>query len=104
MKAKLVKESLNKYSLVLKNIENEYSVLAFENEKLIGKLSFIISRFKSNLVAASVVVDPNYRRQGIASSMYKFAEEQLKMKFIKNDNVLTADGKALWGSSNRNFG
>jgi hypothetical protein len=33
-----------------------------------------------------------------------FAEEELGMKFVKSDDVLTSDGKALWDSPNRKFG
>jgi hypothetical protein len=36
--------------------------------------------------------------------MYVFAEEELGMKFVKSDDVLTPDGKALWDSPNRKFG
>jgi hypothetical protein len=36
--------------------------------------------------------------------MYQFAEQQFSLKFVRNDEVLTADGKSLWNSSNRKFG
>jgi len=36
--------------------------------------------------------------------MYEFAENELNMKFVRNDDVLTPDGKSIWNSSNRKFG
>jgi len=36
--------------------------------------------------------------------MYEFAEKELNMKFVKSDDVLTPDGKALWNNPNRKFG
>ena len=91
-------------SLHMKETTEGYSVFATKNKEVVGELKFIKSKFKPNLIATSIVVQPNYRRQGIASSMYEFAEKQLKMKFLKTDDVLTADGKALWNNPNRKFG
>ena len=104
MRAKFVNESPKKYSLSLKIIGEDYYVFATQNEKTVGELSFIKSKFKPNLIASRVVVDPNYRRQGIASSMYEFAEEQLGMTFIRTNDVLTPDGKMMWNAINRKFG
>jgi len=97
-----ISDTKENYLLSLKSINNEYIVFAIQNEKIIGKLMFIKSRFKPNLIGTSIVVDPNYRRQGIASSMYVYAEKQLKMKFIRNDDVLTPDGKVFWNNFNSN--
>ena len=98
----LLKENI---SLSLKQVDNEYIVNAVTNDnKKVGELRFVKSKFKPNLVASSVVVDPNYRRQGIGSSMYVYAEKQLKLKFTKSNDVLTPDGKELWNSPNRKFG
>jgi len=99
----LLKE--NKYSLSLKNVGEEYKVLATTQDgENVGELKFVKSKFKPNLIASSVVVDPNYRRQGIGSSMYMYAEKKLNMKFIKSDDVLTPDGRELWNNPNRKFG
>ena len=98
----LLKENI---SLSLKQVDDEYIVNAVTNDnEKVGELRFIKSKFKPNLVASSVVVDPNYRRQGIGSSMYVYAEKQLKLKFTKSNDVLTPDGKELWNSPNRKFG
>lgn len=93
------------YSLSLKKVEDEYIVLATtESGEKVGELRFVKSKFKPNLIGASVVVDPNHRRQGIGSSMYAYAEKKLNMKFVKSNDALTPDGKALWNDPNRKFG
>ena len=98
----LLKET---YKLSLKDLgHGDYKVIAIDNGKNIGELQFIKSKFKPVLKGASVVVDPNYQRQGIGSAMYVFAEKQLKLKFVKTDDVLTGSGKALWNDPNRKFG
>ncbi len=99
----LLKEN---YSLSLKNVDGEYIVRATTENggEKIGELRFIKSKFKPNLLGTSVVVDPNYQRQGIASAMYMYAEKELNMKFIKSDDVLTPAGKKFWNNPNRKFG
>jgi GNAT superfamily N-acetyltransferase len=93
------------WELTLINIEdNEYVVKALKGSKEIGRLDFIKSKFKPVLKATIVEVDPNHRRKGVGSSMYEFAEKELGMKFVRNDDVLTPDGKSIWNSPNRKFG
>lgn len=93
------------YELSLKDLsKTEYKVIATVDGKHIGELQFIKSKFKPVLKAASVVVDPNYQRQGIGSAMYQFAEKELNMKFVRTDDVLTGSGEALWNDPNRKFG
>ena len=83
---------------------NEYVVYATKGGREVGKLNFIKSKFKPVLKATIVTVDPAHRRQGIGSSMYIYAEKELGMKFVKSDEVLTPDGKAIWNTPNRKFG
>jgi GNAT superfamily N-acetyltransferase len=99
-------ESVTKgYDFSIKNLEdNEYVVRATKGGKVVGELSLIKSKFKPNLIASTVSVDPSHRRKGIATSMYMFAEDELGRKFVRNDSVLTPDGKSLWDSPNRKFG
>jgi GNAT superfamily N-acetyltransferase len=97
----LNERKLDDYSLSIKKIEDDYFVLAKKGNIEVGKLSFIISKFKPKLIGTSVVVNPNYRRLGIATDMYNFAENKLNMKFIPNENVLTPDGKKFWDSRNK---
>jgi len=84
--------------------KDEYIVYAKLNNKVVGELRFIKSKFKPVLKGGTISVDPNFRRHGIASSMYDFAEQELGMNFVKSDDVLTPDGKFLWDSPNRKFG
>jgi ribosomal protein S18 acetylase RimI-like enzyme len=99
-----INESSN-YNLIMKNIDdNEFIIRAMIGNKSIGELSFIKSKFKPVLKASTVSVDPSFRRKGIGSSMYQYAERELGLRFVKNDDVLTPDGKALWASKNKKFG
>ncbi len=99
----LFESSTVEYSI--SNIEdNDYIVRSKINSKSVGELRFIKSQNKPVLMAGSLSVDPSHRRKGIASSMYVFAEEELGMKFVKSDDVLTPDGKLLWNNPNRKFG
>jgi len=98
----LLKET---FDLKLKDLgDNEFKIIALQNGKNVGELNFIKSKFNNVLKASRVSVDTNYRRQGIGSAMYEFAEDKLNTKFIKSDEVLTPDGKALWDDPNRKFG
>lgn len=105
---KLFESYLNEsdgWKLVISNPDaNEYVVKALKGSKEIGRLDFIKSKFKPVLKATIVEVDPNHRRKGVGSSMYEFAEKELGMKFVRNEDVLTADGKSIWNSPNRKFG
>ena len=102
---KLFEEFTKGYEFLMKHIDdNEYAVIASKAGKQVGRLDFIKSKFKPILRASIVTVDPSYRRQGIATSMYQFAEQEFDMKFERNDDVLTSDGKSLWDSKNRKFG
>lgn len=89
----------------LKNIEdNFYKVIATIGSVNVGEMTFIESKFKKALKGTGVSVDPSYRRKGIGSGMYEFAEREMGMKFVKSDDVLTPDGKFLWNNPNRKFG
>ena len=102
---KLFEDFVKGYEFLMKHInDNEYAVIASKGNKEVGRLDFIKSKFKPVLKASIVIVDPSYRRQGIATSMYQFAEHEFGLKFVRNDEVLTADGKSLWNNSNRKFG
>jgi len=102
---KLFEEFTKGYEFTMKHIDdNEYAVIASKSGKQVGRLDFIKSKFKPVLRASIVTVDPSYRRQGIATSMHQFAEQDFGIKFERNDEVLTADGKSLWNSKNRKFG
>jgi ribosomal protein S18 acetylase RimI-like enzyme len=84
--------------------DDEYVVCAKKGNQEVGKLNFIKSKYKPVLKATIVTVDPAYRRQGIGSSMYVYAEKELGMKFVQSEEVLTPDGKSIWNDPNRKFG
>jgi GNAT superfamily N-acetyltransferase len=101
----LKEELLQDISFKLYNItDNEYKVAAELSGNIIGTLYFIKSKYKPVLKATSVSVTPLFRRKGIGSKMYQFAEKELGNRFIKSDEVLTSDGKELWSDPNRKFG
>jgi len=100
IKKYLNENKINDIEFSLKNVDDEYVVLSKINNKIIGELRFFKSKYKPVLKAGSVVVQPNYRRKGIATAMYDFAEKQLNLKFEKNTDVLTPDGKLFWSSRN----
>lgn len=50
-----------------------------------------------------VFVNPEHRRQGIASTMYKFAEDQTGLKAVPSETQNSL-GKALWDNPSRSFG
>jgi predicted GNAT family acetyltransferase len=93
-------ESKSNVTYSLKNKINDdvpYKVYAAVDNKNVGELQFVVSKDNSKLIAASVVVDPNYRRQGIATALYKYAEQEMGLKFVKT-NTTTKDGDMLWNS------
>ena len=98
-------EEISDILLTIKTTNNiDYVIYAKSSNNIVGELHFIKSKFKPVLKGGSITVDPNFRRKGIASSMYEFAEKELGLKFVKTDDVLTPDGHALWDNPNRKFG
>jgi len=98
----LLFEDISNTSFAIKTTNNvDYVVHAKVNNNIIGELHFIKSQFKPVLKGILVSVDPYYQRKGIGSAMYEFAEKELGLKFVKNDDALTADGKLLWNNPNR---
>ncbi len=104
-KVELFEEFNKAIEFQLKQIdENEWAVIALKAKKEVGRLDFIKSQFKPVLKASAVNVIPQLRREGIATAMYQYAETHFGLKFQRNDQHLTADGKALWNSKRRPFG
>ena len=91
--------------MTIKEIERgEWRVVAHIGREEVGRLTFIESQYKPVLKATQVTVEPNHRRKGIGSDMYVFAERELGKRFVRTEDVLTPDGKAIWNSPNRKFG
>ena len=55
------------------------------------------------LLPNNVEVKPEFRRQGLATSMYVFAEEETGMTTHPH-NIQSEEGRALWAQPNRPFG
>jgi len=100
----LLKESTD-ITYQLKDLgDGDFKVVAMTGSSIVGTLTFAKSQFSPKLIGTTLSVDPEFRRRGIASGMYEFAEEELGIKFVRGDDVLTPDGKALWDNPNRKFG
>jgi predicted N-acetyltransferase YhbS len=100
----LLKESTD-ITYQLKDLgDDDFKVVAMVGNNSVGTLTFTKSQFSPKLIGTTLSVDPEFRRRGIASGMYEFAEEELGIKFVRSDAVLTPDGKALWDNPNRKFG
>jgi GNAT superfamily N-acetyltransferase len=78
-------------------VADQIIITASINGTKIGEVRFVVStidRPEPDLIAGNVNVDPEYRRQGIASAMYNWAKE------LGNDiapsEMQTDYGRALW--------
>jgi GNAT superfamily N-acetyltransferase len=100
--SEFIRESAEPWLLELRpGAEEGWTVVALVDGERVGELRFIESGFRRVLKATSVVVDPAWRRRGIAGAMYSFAEERLGKGFVRTDSVLTPDGRALWADRDR---
>ena len=78
-------------------VADQIIITASINGTKVGEVRFVVStidRPEPDLIAGNVNVDPEYRRQGIASAMYNWAKE------LGNDiapsEMQTDYGRALW--------
>jgi len=58
----------------------------------------------SDMTAHMVSVNPEYQRQGIATQMYKYAENQAGLKLKPDTGAQSKEGAALWKQEDRPFG
>ena len=74
-------------------IRDEIWITAFNLNKLqVGHVKFV--RSGDHIFSASVVVDWDYRKQGIATAMYVFAHE-MGYK-IRPSEIQSTDGQNMW--------
>jgi 2'-5' RNA ligase/GNAT superfamily N-acetyltransferase len=82
--------------------QNQLYVLAYLDGKHVGSANFILK--SDYLYPNDVQVEPEYRRKGIASAMYIFAEEETELK-LRPHSIQTPEGQALWHQNrDRKFG
>jgi hypothetical protein len=72
-------------------------------EIVVGVLNYGLEEETDAELKGAVSVDPNYRRKGIASAMYAWAEDLAGREFIPEPEH-TPYAQALWGQKNRPFG
>ena len=88
---------------------NAVTVVAFdttqkgltEDGKFAGDVDFVVQ--DGHLRSAHTGVEPEYRRQGLATAMYAFAEQEVGMKAVPHSDQ-TDEGRALWQQKDRPFG
>lgn len=66
-----------------------------------GYVEFVHQRGK--LRACNLEVATAFRRQGLATAMYVFAETHTGMRAVPHDDQ-SADGQAFWAQNKRPFG
>lgn len=71
---------------------DQFRIEAYDNNVMIAWVNF--ENINDNLEALDLVVQPSYRRQGIATEMYTFAKE-LDNTVVPSSKQ-TPDGKAFW--------
>lgn len=86
---------------------------AFDGSRQVGMLR-VYDLGRGKITASDVEVDSEYRRKGIATAMYVFAEKHTGSKMIPADqaagpgfdpeDTFSDDAKAFWNQSNRPFG
>lgn len=92
-----------------KTIATDHRIFAHDkNGKPVGSLYYGANQndaghSHNSLVASDLRVSEPHRRKGIASEMYRIAEEKSGGKFEPNVNQSKA-GQALWSHKNRPFG
>jgi GNAT superfamily N-acetyltransferase len=84
----------------------DIKVFAFHGSRLVGEAIFSIykhKRYNGKPYCFSVKVDPNFRRKGVATQMYLYAEKHYGEKLVPSVNQ-SEDSKALWSNPTRKFG
>lgn len=85
---------------------NDIIVYAYDGSRVVAKAIFGMypfKRYKGHPYCFSVKVDEDYRRKGVATQMYLYAEKHYGKKLAPSANQ-SEDSKALWNDPNRKFG
>lgn len=73
-------------------VSDQFRIEAYDGKEKVGFTNFQV--IDDHLEAIDVIVKKGYRRQGIASAMYEFAQEL--GNDIQPSSMQTPDGKAFW--------
>ena len=72
-----------------------------KNGKFAGSVDFVMQG--GYLISANTEVEPEFQRQGVATAMYQFAEQETGLQ-IERNRMQSPAGRALWEQKNRSFG
>jgi GNAT superfamily N-acetyltransferase len=79
------------------------TIIAVDGNKVVGSLFYGRERPSDETLKGAIEVRPEYRRQGIATELYVWAEQLSGLSFLP-DEPHTEAAQALWGQKSRPFG
>jgi GNAT superfamily N-acetyltransferase len=97
-------KSFNGYEMYwLPHKGGDATILAVDGNKVVGSLFYGKERPSDETLKGAIEVRPEYRRQGIATELYVWAEQLSGLGFLP-DEPHTEAAQALWGQKSRPFG
>lgn len=78
-------------------------IIAVDGNKVVGSLFYGKEKPSDKTLKGAIEVRPEYRRQGIATGLYVWAEQLSSLNFLP-DEPHTGAARSLWGQKNRPFG
>ena len=97
-------KQFNRYGLYWIPYKNgDAEIIAVDGNKVVGSLYYGKEEPSDDTLKGAVEVRPEYRRQGIATGLYVWAEQLSGLKF-RRDEPHTSAASALWNQKRRPFG